>query len=158
MERFLCFFYDKIINMINERKDHIRIQKKIYLNILQTLGRITPEAGGILGYREKIICDYYFDETAKNNINEYHPNVDILNVILSDWAEKNIEFAGLIHSHTYKNNCLSYSDIYYARRIMDGDGLRKILFPLVLVHEIPEIIFFEINIDGKIERKNCEIV
>ena len=24
MGRFLCFFYDKIINMINERKDHIR--------------------------------------------------------------------------------------------------------------------------------------
>jgi len=77
MGRFLCFFYDKIINMINERKDHIRIQKKIYLNILQTLGRITPEAGGILGYREKIICDYYFDETAKNNINEYHPTDNV---------------------------------------------------------------------------------
>lgn len=59
------FFYDKIINMINERKDHIRIQKKIYLNILQTLGRITPEAGGILGYREKIICDYYLMKQRK---------------------------------------------------------------------------------------------
>ena len=41
---------------------------------------------------------------------------------------------------------------------MDGNGLRKILFPLVLVYEIPEIIFFEINIDGKIKRKNYEIV
>ena len=63
-----------------------------------------------------------------------------------------------IHSHTYKNKCLSYSDIYYARRIMDGNGLRKILFPLVLVHEIPEIFFFEVDIDGKIEKKNYEIV
>ena len=41
---------------------------------------------------------------------------------------------------------------------MDGNGLRKILFPLVLVHEIPEIFFFEVDIDGKIEKKNYEIV
>lgn len=54
--------------MINERS--YKNTKRIYPNILQTLGSISFEADGILGYREHIICDYYFAETVKIMRNE----------------------------------------------------------------------------------------
>ena len=100
---------------------NILMTKEIYDQILDTIAAQPPETGGVLGRKNGIICKYFYDG-----------NADITNTILDQWLKDDIEFAGIIHSHSEDVNALSYADIHYARKILQENSLEYVIFPLVV--------------------------
>ena len=111
---------------------NILMTKEIYDQILDTIAAQPPETGGVLGRKNGIICKYFYDGNADINQYRYVPNVEKTNTILDQWLKDDIEFAGIIHSHSEDVNALSYADIHYARKILQENSLEYVIFPLVV--------------------------
>ena len=105
----------------NSQRKTISITKSIYDQIMSVLGQKKPELGGMLGFTldQDFIDNYVFDEGARVTSDEYNPDIEFLNEIIStEWEKKRIYLAGFVHSHPGDFNRLSYADIDYAKRIM----------------------------------------
>ena len=77
MVKFACGIYDKILN---------------------TIGMLPPETGGIIGSKDGCVCRYFFDSDAKCDKISYCPSQTVESVI-RNWFYDNIIFQGFIHSH-----------------------------------------------------------
>lgn len=100
----------------------IHIKNDVFNEICKTLKYYRYETGGIIGADENgVISAFQFDNIQNPKMYEYYPNTDFLNrVINREWKEKNITFAGFIHSHLH--NCkISQDDIKYARLILKSN-------------------------------------
>ena len=98
----------------------MEIKKEIYEQIINTLGKIEPEKGGILGsVDKKIITHYHYDEKGISTEHSFTPDVDSLNSILEEWANEGVYLVGFIHSHTSEFNFPSCLDFKYAENIMN---------------------------------------
>lgn len=116
------------------RKKQMTFSKSVLNQIKETIGKMLPEQGGFLGISNcDDVVDYFVhDINAKVGYSEYNPNVEFINkVINEEWANKNIDFCGFIHSHPSPSNMLSRADIEYALRIMKEFGLSYLYMPLV---------------------------
>ncbi len=119
----------------------MRIYKKVYLDIINTLKANRVEAGGIIGSKDSQIVAFYFDRTC--TVGEYVPDVVKLNIIIKKWYESGIEFAGIIHSHMDSKR-LSYSDIEYARTIIKNNNLDSI-YMLIFTNYDNAVIAYKIS-------------
>lgn len=110
----------------------VTIERKVFENIMNTLGKCMCEAGGIIGgIKETDVTEFVFDgETSEN---EYIPNVDKLNNTIAEWSERNIYFLGIIHSHITRKE-LSTADIIYARNIIKLNKMHRILMPIFVLN------------------------
>ena len=100
-------------------------------DIINTIGRCNNESGGLLGSTNNLeITEYFFDK--ESSLNEYVPDVDKLNKVLTEWTYKNICFVGIIHSHVTKKD-LSTADIIYARSILSINNLERIIMPIMVL-------------------------
>ena len=86
----------------------MKIKRKILGEIISTIGTCEPETGGILGVKDGVVCEFYFDKNADCQIGEYCPNTVDVNSKLVEWAREGISFAGIIHSHP--NNLFEFSN------------------------------------------------
>ena len=132
----------------------VKLTKKVYDDILNTIGNAPIESGGIIGIKDDIICAYYFD---KDNYNPdfYAPNVTKLDKVIKQWAQEGITFCGIIHSHANNVQVLSNEDIKFAEEIHEQMLENPIYFPLVVIDKEPKIIFYRYN---KIWKKTDYII
>lgn len=96
----------------------ILIDKFVYKEIVNTIGKAEPESGGIMGGKGLHCQKFYFDSTSRSSSNSYKPNTLKTNEVIKQWYSDNIEFIGIIHSHPENITQLSYSDIEYAHKLM----------------------------------------
>lgn len=110
------------------------ITKKVYDSILNTIGKSPIESGGILGEKDGIICEFYFDEDAKHTKSNYIPNLSKLNKVIEEWQENGVQFIGFAHSHPNEYNKPSLGDGLYAQKLLTcNPQLERLIFPIVII-------------------------
>lgn len=116
---------------------HFKIRACVLDQIRNSVGKLTAEAGGMLGGERTvtggIITHYVFDERASTSGATYSPDVDFLRPLLKDhWNPANIMMTGFVHSHPEGCRQLSHGDEIYAARIFDHNPEINFFFlPLV---------------------------
>ena len=112
----------------------MKIKHKTYKEILTHYTSAPPERGGILGKKDGIIVDYIHDNTCPIlNRAIYVPDKEFLNKCIEEWAKKDIEFCGIVHSHPDGQDTLSGGDMEYIKALYEVNSqLKNSYFPLVL--------------------------
>ena len=95
----------------------MNIEANVLNEIMSTIGSVSPETGGIIGTQNDVVCAYYFDRTGSCDSNTYKPDTVTVNSVISDWTQRSIQFAGIVHSHLEDRCELSCADIKYAQLI-----------------------------------------
>ena len=111
------------------------IERSIYEHILNNVPKKPPEVGGILGAKQGMIIQAYFDNgLSKEKYCCYEPNTFLLNSVIQNWQEKNIDFVGVFHTHYYGVDTLSANDISYIKLILNSmpEEVDNLYFPIVL--------------------------
>ena len=93
------------------------------------------EIGGILGMKTNNVVSYVITDLPENAVGcrfDYSPNIEFLNTQIENWAENDIQFIGLFHTHFSGSRNLSDADIEYVKEIMMASkGIVEYLyFPL----------------------------
>lgn len=85
-----------------------------------------------MGEKNGVLCEYYFDKTAKCTKDEYTPNIKKLNRVIKKWQRKGVIFAGIVHSHPNMYDKPSLNDEEYARNLLlINPELQRLIFPIV---------------------------
>lgn len=116
----------------------MKIAQGIYNRILSKMPAVPPETGGIIGSVDDIICTAVFDmKNTETKSAVYVPDIYFLNKCISEWAENNIQFEGIFHSHPCGQNCLSDADKEYIFEIMRGlpENINRLYFPIVFPNQ-----------------------
>ena len=110
----------------------IQITRRTYRAIMRTIGRIPPEAGGILACDgDGVVCAFYFDANADTTGLCYRPSIaDLEQVICEDWIPRGLFFCGICHSHP-ADPLPSGPDLRTAQTLMEVNGLTQLLLPIV---------------------------
>ena len=134
------------------------ISQKVYDEIVFTIGNAPIESGGIIGEKDGVICEYFFDKKAKQNQEKYVPSLNLLNKIIERWHENGINFIGIVHSHPNNYKRPSLNDEKYAQKLMKcNPHLSRLIFPIVTVSsDNIEIVFFEFT--EKFTRVNISVL
>lgn len=114
------------------------IDAEVYRKVVSTPKDIPPETGGILGSHDGIICKYQFDEGYHSHrMCTYIPNTQLLNDSIREWKRRDIDLAGMYHTHYFGVETLSQTDIDYIKKIMDSmpDQVNCLFFPLIVMPE-----------------------
>lgn len=112
----------------------MKIQTELYNKILYSFPQVPPEAGGILGIKDGIVCRFFFDRGESDMQNAiYTPQVSMLNHILAEWSWEKVQFAGMVHSHLPGAETLSMADKQYIEKVLLSmpRTIRFLYFPLV---------------------------
>lgn len=139
----------------------MKIKYKTYKEILSHYTSVLPERGGILGKKENIIVDYIHDNTRPIlNRAIYVPDTEFLNRFIEEWAEKDIEFCGFVHSHPDGQNTLSGGDMEYIKLLYEvNPQLKNTYFPLILNGRELKVYSVERNGDGiSVKPDSLEII
>src|SRR6185369_9632315 len=114
----------------------LRVSRDVLESIRQTVGRLAPETGGMLGgnRKESRITHFRFDELAQHTRSTYSPSCDILNRVLADdWNPNGIDLLGFVHSHPCSIRRPSSGDEHYAEKILRAiPGLDRLVLPIVM--------------------------
>ena len=116
----------------------IKMTRRVYERIVDTLGKYSPECGGVLGAGEDgVITEFFFDATGKSTPNGYAPDVKAINEMLTnDWMPRGILMVGIVHSHSNGNSVPSCGDISYGVRILQAlDTVERFYLPIVTMDE-----------------------
>ena len=114
------------------------IKAEIYDQILCAFPAVPPESGCILGVREDSVDCFVHDYEAPTVDRAiYTPNIEVLNQVIAQWAERGIRFCGLAHSHPHGQESLSSGDVHYINTIMQAMpvSMKYLYFPLVFPGE-----------------------
>lgn len=121
---------------------------------------VPPETGGIIGSTDSIICTAFFDiKNTETKSAVYIPDIYFLNECISKWAENNILFEGVFHSHPYGQNYLSNADKEYIFEIMSvlPENINRLYFSIVFPNQ--KIVSFRVEkTDDNIRIFNDKIV
>lgn len=100
----------------------LRISSAVMTEILDSVGRMPPETGGILGAGgDGVVSSYYFDRTGAGSANSYVPDVEAVNALLAgEWMPNGVLMVGIVHSHTGGNRVPSCGDISYGAQILQA--------------------------------------
>lgn len=113
----------------------MKLTKKIYEQII-SCPQVPPETGGILGISGgEIVNHFSFDGgLPNNNGGTYIPDIVSLNRKIEKWAEKGIQFCGLVHTHASQWPNLSNDDRIYIANILHAmpAKIKSLYFPLIL--------------------------
>lgn len=136
----------------------MKIKKNVVDVICAAATEQSCEIGGILGSAEiGMITDFIIDKPDNNRQNKfaYHPNVFFLNRQIKEWANRNIAFAGILHTHFFNSRELSQADVEYIKKIMQcGFGLvEHLYFPVFTLPESVLTVF-----KASYSENNIEIV
>jgi hypothetical protein len=113
----------------------VKIQQEVFNKIFAVANSINLEIGGILGSSKNGIITDVVADIPENVVGcrfDYSPNIAFLNKQIENWAENDIEFLGLFHTHFSGSKNLSEADVEYIKAIMNvSRGLVEYLyFPL----------------------------
>ena len=113
----------------------MKITKKILSEICDELCVVPPEKGGIIGSEDGVVCVSCLDDgVVQVERYAYVPDIEKLNGVIDQWAEKGIRFAGMFHSHPYPQTGLSVADKEYILKIMEAmpETVSELHFPIVV--------------------------
>ena len=117
----------------------MKIKKNIFNEIINRYSIVPPEEGGILGCdNEGIVCEYFHDEGTKHYLSAvYEPSIHKLNTQIQVWSNKDIRFAGIIHSHPLGQDTLSSGDKKYIRELYNNliGWKEDLFFPIIIPDE-----------------------
>lgn len=112
----------------------IRMTSAVLNQIRETLGKLPPEHGGVLGMDQNgVISAYHFDADGASTATGYSPNVDSINRVLADdWMPRGTLMAGIVHSHAPGLDAPSCMDVGYGVRILQAlDTVDRFYLPIV---------------------------
>lgn len=145
----MILIYNRYCKSGNKYMETVRIAKRVYQEIMDTIGKYPHETGGVLGVKDGTVCQYFFDKKSIGKDDTYSPDVYSINKIISEWKREGIKYAGMIHSHPGNMKKLSYADIYYANKQMECNNMSDILFPLVVMDVDVQLYMYKIDcVDG----------
>lgn len=84
--------------------------------IQASIGHVAPESGGILGSRNGVISEFYYDYSGITDKNYYMPS-DEVDKIIRQWNLMGYTFEGFIHSHTNRFSPTN-ADIDYSLKVL----------------------------------------
>ena len=126
----------------------MKIKKYVYDKLMSNIHQAPPEMGGILGGKNNCINSFVVDKgLPSNNYDEYIPNTEFLNVILSKWRANGIEFYGMFHTHFESGYTLSINDKKYICSILKHTRLKDLYFPIIVPQQI--MIVYKANIENR---------
>ncbi len=109
----------------------MKIKQSIYNEIMQSIGTLPPETGGMLGAKDGVICAFFEDKHSSCRT-AYVPDIATLNGQIAAWAANGIDFIGIVHSHPGDAPFLSGADMQYAAQIFAANPqMDCIVFPIV---------------------------
>lgn len=114
----------------------LKLSRRVYAQIMDTLGRVSPECGGVLGAGEDgLITEFFFDATGRSTATGYTPDVAAINELLvRDWMPRGVLMVGIVHSHANGNCVPSCGDVGYGIRILQAlDTVDRFYLPIVTV-------------------------
>lgn len=122
----------------------LRMTRKVYAAIRDTIGSYPAERGGMLlsSSKDYVITDFVFDAGARSSGVSYNPNTSFLNEELEGRED---HFVGIVHSHPPSLRRLSSQDRAAAWSNLTSPGnphLQAYLMPLVMT--IPDTGKFEL--------------
>lgn len=130
------------------KKRVLFMSKQVFSDVSATIGNAPAETGGMLGMRNGIISDFYFDKTADVNFRQYSPDSAACSRILNgEWYPNGIRFCGFVHSHAV-DPLPSESDTQYMQKICaavtsaDGPAPADIY---LLIAQAPQSEFFSLH-------------
>ena len=112
----------------------MKINSDIYFKMIDCPSA-PPETGGILGSKNGIICEYFFDEGLANLSRAiYKPDINKLNKQISIWSNERTAFCGIAHTHLLGQDSLSDDDIIYIKSIMNSmpASIKFLYFPIII--------------------------
>lgn len=109
----------------------IEITLQVFDRIKDTIGKLEPEQGGVLGGTRNVITNYFYDAQLVSDLNMYKPNIESINNELVNWQKNNVDFIGVIHSHPNGRLILSYADKIYAKKLMKNNNIDQIIMFIV---------------------------
>ena len=115
---------------MNEMQKPIAITSKAYERLRETVGKLPPETGALIGEVSSIITQVWFDERAGSGQEYYKPSFAEAEEVVCGWQEKGIHFAGVVHSHIADYPTLSPMDLRSALAIMHENHMPSILLGL----------------------------
>lgn len=139
-------------------EEEVIITKRVWEEIIKTIGRSGLETGGILGCQGGVITDYYYDFHGKSFENEYYPDVYSINKVISVWTKNNISFCGLVHSHISTFRYLSYGDIVFIKDILRYNDLNSILSGIYLMDSNAKMLLYKVYKDGKATQVEYKVI
>lgn len=116
----------------------IKIKHKALYDLMDNIGSILPERGGILlgPVGRDYITDFYFDHSGTSTSGSYTPDHVTINRKLHEyWEPAGLEIKGIAHSHPGSLDSLTNEDMSYIRRLMLRDSnIERFVAPIVLPH------------------------
>lgn len=137
----------------------MKIKRKTYDLMLNSMPDNPPEIGGIIGGKNEIISVYQIDNGMNPRGCFYIPDVDMLNEVIENWEAENINFYGLFHTHFFDVKTLSEGDIKYIKIIMEAMPyfIKELYFPIVVMPGRQMISYKAVKEDGvRIVKVNVE--
>ena len=129
----------------------MKIKKHIYDEIISTIGKPNPEKGGILGSVDReTITHFYYDVSGSSTEYSYTPDIVEVNKVLDDWAQNDVYFVGIVHSHNPDVKYPSCMDIEYAGNILEGLNYTDEFYLPILIHEEESLVLpYKVTSEGK---------
>jgi hypothetical protein len=108
----------------------------VYQHIMDSVGRLSAETGGVLGGRrtELLATAFHFERSSRNTAIAYTPNYSELNRLFAEgWNPKGVFLIGFAHSHPPTYPRPSRGDFEYASRILDKiPDLGCLFLPIII--------------------------
>lgn len=123
-----------ISNSQEDRDLVMRFTSNTYNDIINTIGRIPAESGGLLfGHLDDyVVREFIFDQDADTTRASYTINVDFMNKCVRElWDTRQLACIGFIHSHPFGMKVPSYMDVNYFRKAFKWMPRERLLVPIV---------------------------
>ena len=112
----------------------MRFTNNAYHDIVNTIGRVKSESGGLLfGYTDDyVVREFVFDEFAETTSCSYTFNVSFLNTKIKElWEDRGLACIGFIHSHPFNSKYPSWPDMKYFKYMFKHMYREMYLVPIV---------------------------
>ena len=128
--------------------------ESVYHQICETIGKLPPECGGVLGaVQNDFITEFFFDAKGNSSVNGYAPDIQSINdMLINDWMPRGVLMVGIVHSHSNGIAVPSCGDISYGIRILQAlDIVDRFYLPIVTTSEDNQLILtcFGIFLDAE---------
>ncbi len=111
--------------------DRLQISQQVYQAILDTIGILPIESGGVLAMKGHTISDYYFDAHAGVGNRFYRPSTHQITKRVNQWLQEGLSFGGFIHSHPAPYIHLSAMDIVAAEKTAIANQLPAVFMAIL---------------------------
>lgn len=120
------------------------VTKKCYRKITSFFSDSSKEHIGLIGARKKMWIVSDFSEAESFNEKDFCvPDKMLLNETINNWADNNICFCGIVHSHIGGSMALSQNDVDYIQKtLILFRHLPYMFFPIVSFEKDKQIITF----------------